>query len=95
VLLGGRLLREAVLQQSALSENDAYCSPEKQAALLALALRVVDRCDELVAAGVQASAIEAVDLSPVARARDATPPDAVDEVQLVYERVAPQLGALA
>jgi V/A-type H+-transporting ATPase subunit A len=95
VLLGGRLLREAVLQQSALSENDAYCSPEKQAALLALALRVVDRCEELVAAGVQASAIEAVDLSPVARARDATPPDAVDEVELVYERVAPQLGALA
>ena len=95
LLLGGRLLREAVLQQSALSEHDAYCSPEKQAALLALVLRVLDRCEELVAGGVTAAAIEAVDLSPVARARDATPPDAVDEVELVYERVAPELGALA
>ncbi len=94
VLLGGRLLREAVLQQSALSENDAYCAPEKQTALLALVLRVLDRCEELVGRGVAAAAIEAVDLSAVTRARDATGPDAVDEVARVYERVAPQLGAL-
>jgi V/A-type H+-transporting ATPase subunit A len=94
VLLGGRLLREAVLQQSALSENDAYCSPGKQTALLSLVLRVLDRCTELVGSGVAASAIESVDLAPVTRARDATGPDAADEVSRVYERVAPLLGAL-
>ena len=94
VLLGGRLLREAVLQQSALSENDAYCAPEKQSALLGLVLRVLDRCQELVGRGVQAAAIEGVDLSAVTRARDVTAPDEVDEVARVYERVAPGLGAL-
>ena len=34
VLLAGRLLREAALQQSALSPADAVCSPEKGAALV-------------------------------------------------------------
>ena len=33
ILLTGRHIREAVLQQSALSDNDAFCSPAKQAAL--------------------------------------------------------------
>ena len=94
VLLGGRLLREAVLQQSALSENDAYCEPAKQSALLGLVLRVVDRCRELVEAGVPASAIEDVDLSAVTRARDATPPDAVEEIEDVFTAVAAKLRAL-
>jgi V/A-type H+-transporting ATPase subunit A len=94
VLLGGRLLREAVLQQSSLSENDAHCAPGKQAALLALVLRVIDRCSELVERGVHASAIEEVDFSAVTRARDTTPPDAVAEVEAVLDRIAPRLGAL-
>jgi V/A-type H+-transporting ATPase subunit A len=94
VLLAGRLLREGVLQQSALSANDAYCEPAKQSALLDLVLHVYDRCRELVERGVAASAIEEVDLSPVTRARDATPPGAVEEVAAVYVRVAPTLAAL-
>ena len=94
VLLAGRLLREGVLQQSALSANDGYCEPAKQSALLDLVLRVYDRCRALVEHGVSAAAIEDVDLSPVTRARDATPPGAVDEVAAVFDRVAPALGAL-
>jgi V/A-type H+-transporting ATPase subunit A len=93
-LLAGRLLREGVLQQSALSDNDAYCEPAKQSALLDLVLRVVDRCRTLVDKGVAASAIEAVDFSPVTRARDATAPGDVDGVAAVYDAVAPKLGAL-
>jgi len=94
VLLAGRLLREGVLQQSALSANDAYCEPAKQSALLDLVLHVYDRCRELVERGVAASVIEEIDLSPVTRARDATPPGAVEEVAAVFARVAPSLGAL-
>jgi V/A-type H+-transporting ATPase subunit A len=95
VLLGGRLLREAVLQQSALSGNDVTCEPAKQAALLALVLRVVDRCQELVEHGVPAAVVEEQDFSSVTRARDLTPPGAVSEVEDVYARLAPRLGALA
>ncbi|HEX6130796.1 MAG TPA: ATPase, partial [Actinomycetota bacterium] len=94
VLLTGRLLREAVLQQNALSPTDASCSPEKQSALLDLVLRLHERCLELVEHGVAAAAIEEVDFSPVTRARDATGPDGDAAVAAVLLRVAPHLGAL-
>jgi V/A-type H+-transporting ATPase subunit A len=80
VLDGGRLIREAVLQQSSLSDNDAFCSPEKQQALLGAVLRVHDRCLDLVGAGVTAASIEEVDLSALIRARDTTPPDGAEAV---------------
>jgi V/A-type H+-transporting ATPase subunit A len=75
VVLTGRLVREAVLQQSALSETDAYCTPAKSAALMDLVLEVSDRCQDLVAAGVDAGAVERADFSPVLRAREETGPD--------------------
>ncbi|HEX3003327.1 MAG TPA: V-type ATP synthase subunit A [Angustibacter sp.] len=70
VVLGGRLLREGVLQQSALSAADARCGPERAAALVDAVLDVVDTCDALVARGVPAAAVEEVDLTPVVRARE-------------------------
>lgn len=69
-VLAGRLLREGVLQQSALSENDASCSPEKQAALLDMVLSVYDCCLELVDRGVAAERLEAFDFSGLIRASD-------------------------
>jgi V/A-type H+-transporting ATPase subunit A len=74
VILAGRLLREAVLQQSALSATDAYCTPAKSAALIDLVLDVTARCQELVDAGTDAATIEAADFSPVIRAREQTGP---------------------
>lgn len=74
-LLAARLLREGVLQQSALSVNDASCPPERQAALLDLVLSVLDRCIELVGSGVPPSVIESADLAAVTRARDEIAPD--------------------
>jgi V/A-type H+-transporting ATPase subunit A len=87
VLLAARLLREAVLQQSSLSTNDAYCAPAKQRALLELVLTVYDRCLALVAAGVPAAAIEAVDLSSASRARDVAAPDGADFVADVTQNI--------
>ena len=52
MVLGGRLLREAVLQQSSLSATDAYCAEEKTAAMVDAVLAVIDRCQVTVAAGV-------------------------------------------
>jgi V/A-type H+-transporting ATPase subunit A len=72
VLLGGRLLRNAVLLQSDQSPNDAFCSPDKGAALLGLVLDVVDTCQRLVERGVAATTIEQADLVAVARAREET-----------------------
>lgn len=74
VLLAGRFLREGVLQQNALSDNDATCNAAKQSALLALVLAVYDRCTALVDGGVPAAVIEEIDLSRVARVRDEVAP---------------------
>ncbi|GAA4723549.1 V-type ATP synthase subunit A [Pedococcus ginsenosidimutans] len=73
-LLAGRLLREGVLQQGALSPNEAHCSAAKTAALIDLVLGVVDECQDLVAHGVTASEVEEVDFSPVLRAAQESPP---------------------
>ena len=77
-VLAGRLVREGLLQQSALSERDAYCGPEKTAALAEAVLAVADRCRALVDSGVPAASVEEIDFGPLLRAREDTGPhDAV------------------
>ncbi|MEU3885120.1 V-type ATP synthase subunit A [Streptomyces sp. NPDC029041] len=73
-VLAGRLVREGVLQQSALSERDAYCGPEKTAALADAVLAVAGRCHELVDSGVPAASVEELDFGPLLRAREDTGP---------------------
>jgi V/A-type H+-transporting ATPase subunit A len=70
-LVGGRLLREAVLQQSSLSDVDSFSAPERTAALTDAVLGIIDRAQELVAAGVAPQAVEEVDVAPLVRAREA------------------------
>jgi V/A-type H+-transporting ATPase subunit A len=95
VLLGARLLREAVLQQSSLSANDSYCTPGKQRALMELALTAYERCLALIDSGVDPARIEGVDFSPAVRARDLTAPGDAEAVagtaRLILERL-DQLG---
>ncbi|TCC21605.1 V-type ATP synthase subunit A [Kribbella sindirgiensis] len=76
-ILGGRLLRDAVLAQSALSPVDATCSGERGAALLQLVLDVVDRCMTLVDRGVAATEVEQFDFGALVRAREEAPDLAV------------------
>ncbi len=94
VLLAGRLLREAVLQQSALSPNDATSSFEKQAALLEMVLTIHDRCLELVEQEVAPTRIEESDLSGVTRVRDEVAPDDADGVKHRRDEVLAMLGQL-
>lgn len=75
VLLAGRLLREGVLQQNALSENDVHCSAAKTAALVDAVLAVVAEAEALIAGGITAGEIEELDYSPLLRAAQETPPD--------------------
>ncbi|HUW78238.1 MAG TPA: V-type ATP synthase subunit A [Candidatus Nanopelagicaceae bacterium] len=75
VLLGGRLLRDGVLQQNALSNNDAFSSEEKGAALMDFVFEVLDLCQKLVDRGVPATTIEDFDYVPVVRAREEFGPD--------------------
>ncbi|HEY3437866.1 MAG TPA: V-type ATP synthase subunit A [Actinotalea sp.] len=94
VLLAGRLLREGVLQQNALSPNDAHCSAEKTAALADAVLAVVDRCDALIESGRTASEIEELDFSVLLRAAQEAPPDDAAEVTRRGQQMLDVLGAL-
>jgi V/A-type H+-transporting ATPase subunit A len=95
VVLVGRLFREAVLQQSALSANDATSTPEKQAALLEMVLAIDDRCEALIARGIPAGKIEELDLSDVVRARDEVAPDDADGVSRRADEILASLDAWA
>ena len=57
-----------MLQQSALSTNDASCSPAKQSALVDAVLAVHDRAQALVHEGRPATLVEAADFGPLVRA---------------------------
>jgi V/A-type H+-transporting ATPase subunit A len=90
-VLVGRLLRQAVLQQSALSVNDASCSEAKQLAILQAVLAVADRAGALLDAGVGVESMEALDYSGLTRVRDEVAYDDVEGVARVRDEV---LGAL-
>ena len=69
-ILGGRLVREGVLQQSALSPVDGFCDPARAAALGEAVLAVAARCRALADAGVDPATLESQDFSPILRARE-------------------------
>jgi V/A-type H+-transporting ATPase subunit A len=94
VLLGARLVRTGVLQQSGLSDRDAFCGPEKQAALLGMVLDLYDRCLALLDRGVSAAAIEECDLGDVIRARDTVGPDDAAGVRSIAAAAMSDLEAL-
>ncbi len=95
VMLAGRLLREGVLQQSALNPNDVFCSEAKGAALVEAVLTVIDRCDALVDSGVPATTIEEMDFGPVLRAAQETGPEDSQGVQKHLEAMLTRLGELS
>jgi V/A-type H+-transporting ATPase subunit A len=94
VLLGARLLREGVLQQSALSEHDVFCGPGKQAALLDMVLGVYDCFRELLDRGVSAATIEEQDLGELIRARDTVGSDDAAGVRAIGAAALQRLEAL-
>ena len=94
VLLAARLIREAVLQQNAMSDNDAYCSPAKQASLCRVVLEVHEATADLAANGVPASVLEDFDYTSLLRAKDDTAPDGAAAVDQIGVDLLAELGKL-
>ena len=84
-ILAGRLIREGLLQQSALSTVDASCDSARAAALARAILAVADRCLDLAHVGVHPAEIEEADFSPILRAREdaASPADVADRERVM------------
>ncbi|MGW9029080.1 V-type ATP synthase subunit A [Streptomyces sp. NPDC055722] len=94
-VLAGRLVREGVVQQNALSPSDAYCTPEKTAALVEAVLTVIDRCVELADSGAPVDAVEAVDFTPLLRAREDAAPGETPRVVSARDTVLARLAEIA
>ena len=90
-----RLLREVVLQQSAVLENDQFTAPPKQRAMLTLVLAVHDRVASLLDAGVPLAEIDALNLpARVLAARFETPPDGAGDVERIARDLVITLDAV-
>jgi V/A-type H+-transporting ATPase subunit A len=94
VLLAARLIRDGVLQQSAMSDNDAHCSPPKQTSLCRVVLEIHEATTDLAANGVPASVLEDFDYAPFLRAKDDTAPDGAAAVDQIGVELLVGLGAL-
>ena len=80
-LEGASLIKEAVLQQSALDDADSYCSPRKQFDLLELVMQVFDRGAELIALGAPVQELaEHPILARIRRAKSSWRSDEIEDL---------------
>jgi V/A-type H+-transporting ATPase subunit A len=93
-VLGGRLMREAVLQQSALSEVDAFCGRDKGAALVDAVLDVLAGCRGAVADGVAVESVEQLDFGELVRARERVGHDDSVEIPRIRDALLARISAL-
>ncbi len=94
-LEGASLIKEAVLQQSALDDADSYCSPRKQFDLLELVMQVFDHGKELIALGAPVQELaEHPILARIRRAKSSWRSDEIDELASFASEVDRTLAAM-
>ncbi|MCG6940258.1 MAG: V-type ATP synthase subunit A [Thiohalocapsa sp.] len=87
-LEGAALIKEGVLQQSALDDVDTFCSPAKQFALLDLALSIYDKGMALIELGVPVAELsELPQLAKARRCKSMYNSDQVDSIRAFAEEV--------
>jgi V/A-type H+-transporting ATPase subunit A len=82
-LEGAALIKEGVLQQSALDDIDTFCAPAKQFALLDLALSIYDKGMALIELGVPVSELQ--NMPQLARTRRCKSMYTSDQVDAIKE----------
>jgi len=94
ILFIAELFKDGFLAQSAFDENDMYCAPERQVALLRIILTLYRRGRELIQAGAPLARLRGLACVPqVMRAKSAVGTAA--ELAELEKRVGEELDALA
>ncbi|QIK38040.1 V-type ATP synthase subunit A [Caldichromatium japonicum] len=94
-LEGAALIKEAVLQQSALDEIDTFCSPPKQYALLDLALHLYERGTDLIRLGVPVIELQRLPLlAKLRRLKSIYSNDQLDQLQAFRQEIDQTLEAI-
>jgi V/A-type H+-transporting ATPase subunit A len=95
VLEGAALIKEGVLQQSALEANDSFASPQKQFALLDIALTIYEKGAEMVELGVPVQELRDLDImSRARRLKQAYASDQVGRIEAFRQEINPTFDEL-
>ncbi len=95
ILESAGLIKEAVLQQSALDEIDSYCSPQKQFALLDLVLLIFDEGKSLIKLGVPVEQLQGLSsLGRMKRLKSLYRSDQLEEMQAFKKEFCKELDEM-
>ncbi len=95
ILFIAEIFKDGFLAQSAFDENDMYCSPEKQVALLRLILTLYHRGRDLIQEGVPLAKVTGMEcVSEVLRAKAALSNKELHKVEELAKRLAEEAGEL-
>ncbi|MBK1695231.1 V-type ATP synthase subunit A [Chromatium weissei] len=94
-LEGAALIKEGVLQQSALDDIDTFCSPAKQFALLDLAITIYKRGEALIKLGVPISELQNLPLlAKMRRIKSMYSSEQLDQIQAFRNEVDQAMEAI-
>jgi len=96
ILFLADILKDGFLAQSAFDENDLYCSPERQAALLRIIMLVYRKSRDLIQAGVALGRIQKLpSLAELIHAKTSYDNEALDKLEILSQRIQMDLDALS
>jgi V/A-type H+-transporting ATPase subunit A len=96
ILFIAEILKDGFLAQSAFDENDMYCSPEKQVALLRLILTLYRKGRDLIQGGVPLAMIRGMEcVAEVLRAKAALSNKELDKLAQLEEKMLDETEGLA
>ncbi len=88
ILFVAEIIKDGFLAQSAFDTNDAYCSPEKQVALLRIMLNLYHRGRDLIQEGVPLAMVRGMEcISEVLRAKSALSNKEMDKLADIDRRL--------
>jgi V/A-type H+/Na+-transporting ATPase subunit A len=93
-LLNAELANEAFLRQSAMSDTDAFCTPQRQIAMMRTLMRFIDRSQTALEAGMEVAEIAGLPLlRRIRRMGEEIGNDEVDRFEKLQAGIDAQLGA--
>jgi V/A-type H+-transporting ATPase subunit A len=95
ILETARIIKEAFLQQSALSEEDSYCASEKQLRMAQVIMHFYDRARAIIEKGAPIFTITDLDvIQDIMRMKTRIPNDRVDEFDHLLADIDDQMDSL-
>ena len=96
ILFIAEIMKDGFLAQSAFDENDMYCAPERQVALLRIILTFYHRGRDLIQGGVPLARIRSLNCVPqIMRAKSAFGNDELEKLEELKQMITEETEALA